>query len=478
MKKFVLLIISVFVFISCGKELETVTVKSDTSELLNAPADSVYTEIDPAQDDFVHIRFGEIAAIESLDPLFASSNSEWRVMNLIYEGLTGLNSSGNISPALAKRWEVNTDSTQFTFHLRTDVYFHDSPAFENGSGRRFVASDVRYAFERMADNDVPDFTANHFGDIRGFVAYHSEQTLVKNPDKRAFNTIEGLKIRNDSTVVFFLNKPSSDFLERLAHPMASIYAKESVPAGNGLIQKAAGTGRFAFIKKEGNAHLLTQNKEYRGFTPKINRLDIVSGLEEKDLYQELARKNLDALIEVGSSTLMSVTDSTGTLLGSFTDTFQLNQTSTYSDYSFFYNQNSGQSASINELISNADLENLLPLSAMGTVTTNMVGAADGAEPDSSRQLVITQTVHPFEVFFLDKLASLATSMDFSFSMNTSFALYDDISLTTRPYPDTEKFLSWKSPVYILSSPAISGISITHEPWNISLVSVKKTGGSE
>ncbi len=477
MKKLLLLLISVFVLISCGKELETVTVKSDTSELLNAPADSIYTEMDPSQDDFVQIRLGEIAAVESLDPLFASSNSEWRVLNLIYEGLTGLNSSGNPAPALAKRWEVNSDSTQFTFHLRTDVHFHDSPAFENGSGRRVAASDVRYVFERMADDNVPDFTANHFEDIRGFTAYHSEQTLVKNPEKRAFDTIEGLKIRNDSTVVFFLNTSSSDFLERLAHPMASIYAKESVPTGNEPIQTAAGTDRFAFIKKEGNAHLLTQNKAYRGFTPKINRLDIVSGLEEKDLYQELARNNLDALIEVGSSTLMSVTDSTGTLLNSFTDTFQLNQTATHSNYSFYYNRNSGQSASLNELISNTDFETLLPLSALGSINVKQVESAT-AEPDSSRRLVITQTVHPFEVFLLDKLATKAAGMDFSFSMNASFALYNDITFTTRPYPETQKFLEWKSPVHILSSESISGISITHEPWNISLVSVKKTGGSE
>ncbi|WP_421773099.1 ABC transporter substrate-binding protein [Gracilimonas sp.] len=476
MKKLVLLLISVFVFISCGKELETVTVKSDTSELLNAPADSVYTGIDPTQDDFVQIRFGEIATVESLDPLFATSNSEWRVLNLIYEGLTSLNSSGNPAPALAKRWEVNSDSTQFTFHLRTDVYFHDSPAFENGSGRRFVASDVRYAFQRMADITVPDFTANYFEDIRGFTAYHSEQTLVKNSEKRAFSTIEGLKVRNDSTVVFFLEKPSSDFLERLAHPMASIYAKESVPS-NGPIQTAAGTGRFAFIKKEGNAHLLTQNKAYRGFTPKINRLDIVSSSEEKDLYQELARNNLDALIEVGSSTLMSVTDSTGTLLDSFTNTFQLNQSGTYSDYSFYYNRNSGQSSSLNELITNTDLETLLPLSALGSINAKQVGG-DTAQPDSSRRLVITQTVHPFEVFLLDKLATKAAGMDFSFSMNASFALYDDIALTTRPYPETQPFLSWKSPVYILSSTDISGIDITHEPWNLSLISVKKAGGSE
>ena len=477
MKKLVLLLFPLFVLISCGKELETVTVKSDTSELLNAPADSVYTEIDPAQDDFVQIRLGEIAAIESLDPLFASSNSEWRVINLLYEGLTSLNSSGNPSPALAKSWEVNADSTQFTFHLRTTVDFHDSPAFENGSGRRFLASDVRYAFERMADINVPDFAADHFSDIQGFTAYHSEQTYVKNPDKRALDTIEGIKVRNDSTIVFFMNQPASEFLNRLAHPMASVYAKESVPANNTPIQKAAGTGRFAFVKKEENAHLLTQNKAYRGFTPQINRLDIVSGLSEKNLYQELAKKNLDALIELGSSTLISVADSSGQLLSSFSNTFRLNQTGVNSTYEFFYNQQSGQSTELNELLSNLDPETVLPIPALGSISTSRVDSGF-VEQNNSRQLTITQTTHPFEVFLLDKFATRATSMDFSFTMNASYAVYEYITMTTRPYPDTERFLSWKSPIYILSTTSLSGISITHEPWNISLVTVKKAGESQ
>ncbi|MEQ8524056.1 ABC transporter substrate-binding protein [Gracilimonas sp.] len=476
MKKLLLLLSPLLVFISCGKELETVTVKTDPSELLNNPADSVYTNINPSQDDFVQIRLGEIAAIESLDPLFASSNSEWRVNNLIYEGLTSLNSSGNPSPALAKSWEVNTDSTQFTFHLRTTVYFHNSPAFENGSGRRFLASDVRYVFERMAHNNVPDFTANHFSDIRGFSAYHNEQTYVKNPAKRALNTIEGIKVRNDSTVVFFMNKPASDFLKRLAHPMASIYAKESVPSNNGPIQKPAGTGRFAFIKKEGNVHLLTQNRGYRGFAPKINRLDIVSGLTERNLYQEFAKKDIDALIEPGSSTLISITDSTGNLLNSVVDSYQLEQTPVYSSYELYYNQHSGQSAQINELLDAIDPRSLLPLSARGSISISMVDSA-GVESSNSRQLTITQTTHPFETFLLDKLATKATAQGFSFTMNASYAISEDIALSTRPYPGTQKFLTWKSPVFILNNVSVSGISITHEPWNISLVSVKKTGGS-
>ena len=476
MKKPVFFLLSVFLFISCGKELETITVKSDTTELLDAPADSVYDDIAPSTDDFVQIRFGEIAPIESLDPLYATSNSEWRVINLIYEGLTSLNSFGNPAPGLAKRWVVNDDSTQFTFHLRTNVYFHDSPAFESGKGRRFTAKDVRYVFERMANNNVPDFTANHFQDIRGFSAFHNEQTFVKNPVKRVLKTIEGIKLPNDSTVVFYTNKTASDFLVRLAHPMASIYASESVPSGNGPIQKAAGTDRFSFIKKEDNAHLLTQNTAYRGFSPKVNRLDIISGLSETDLYQQFAQNNLDALIELGSSTLISIADSSGQLLNSFEGSYVLNETPVGSDYSFYFNQDSGQEGPLNTLIQNVDPQNLLPFAFLGNVSLNQVESTTES-PNESTQLIVTQSGHPFERYLLDQLATTATGQSFTVSMNASYALSEDVTLSTKPYPGTQEYLRWEAPVYILHNTSISGISIEHEPWNLSLVSIKTSGGN-
>lgn len=474
MKKTVLFLLSLLVFTSCGKELETVTVKSDARDLLSASSDSTTFNVpDTESDEFVQVRLGEIATIESLDPLYASSNSELRAINLIYEGLTSINSFGSPSPGLAKRWEVNSDSTRFIFHLRNNVNFHDSPVFEGGNGRRFKASDVSYAFKRMTDNNVPDFAADKFKDIRGFSAYHNEQTYVKDPAKRVYTSIDGIVVRNDSTIIFQMTKPASDFLERLAHPMAAIYAKESVPT-TGPIQKAAGTGRFAFIKKENNAYLLTPNQDYRGFLPPISRLDIVSGLPEKDLYQQFARGSLDALIELGVSTLFTVADSTGSLSRNFESQYVLTKSDVSSSYNIYYNSSTGQYRQANELLGELKSQSLFQNNTLGEVETFMADSTETTDAETG-QFVVTHTEHPFEVYLLNSLAPKATEANYSFSMNASFAISDDVTFTTRPYPGTQLFLSWQAPIFMLNNNRVTGLEINNKPWNLSLTSINVSG---
>ncbi|MDZ7806192.1 MAG: ABC transporter substrate-binding protein [Gracilimonas sp.] len=373
MKKLILLLLPVFVISSCGKGPETVTVRTGSSDLFAAndtTTQRTETEI-PEDDDFVQVKLGEIAAIESLDPLFATSNSEWRINNLIYDGLVGVGNNGNLYPLMANRWSVNEDSTQFTFHLKTTLKFHDSPAFESGTGRQFIASDVKYVFERMARNDVPEFTGNKFSDIRGFKALQNELRYVKDPSKRVISEIDGIRVQNDSTVIFVLNKSSSDFLTRLAHPMASIYARESVPESR-PIQQAAGTGRFQFIQKENNTHLLTINEDHSSNLPDINRLDIISGINERNLYQEFAGEKVDLLVELGPATLLTVADSAGELLSSFYNNYELHKASVNTEYPLYYNPESGQPNKVNEILNSLNQNSILISNALGSLSITNV----------------------------------------------------------------------------------------------------------
>ncbi|MBD3617379.1 MAG: ABC transporter substrate-binding protein [Gracilimonas sp.] len=470
MKKLFLFLLPFFLVISCGKGPETVTIQSDPSDLFTAP-DTSNAEVDTSDEEFVHVKLGEIAAIESLDPLFSFSNSEWRIINLIYQGLVEIGENGTLIPGLAKSWDINDDSTQFTFYLKTDVYFHDSPVFESATGRRFVAQDVKYIFERMAHNNVPDFTADHFEDIHGFSAFHNEQTYVKNPSRRVLNTVDGVQVRNDSTVSFIMNRSAPDFLTRLAHPMASIYPKEIVSSANDPIQQAVGTGAFRFVSKEGNAHLLTPNDDYSKDIPAINRLDIISGLTERDLFQEFARNNLDALIELGPSTLLTVADSTGNLLQSYYENYTLDQTSVSAKYQLYYNENSGQSRQVSHLISSIDPQSLLTNKIIGTVSVSEVDTAIAKNIDKT-QLIVTQTTHPLEIFFLNNLAPKANELGYTFAMNASYAISNEITFSTKPFPGTQPFLTWETPIFILSHSSITGVTVRHKPWLLDLSSIQ------
>ena len=38
--------------------------------------------------------------------------------------------------SLAKSWDISPDGTEYIFHLRTDVFFHDNDAFTDGKRQK------------------------------------------------------------------------------------------------------------------------------------------------------------------------------------------------------------------------------------------------------------------------------------------------------------------------------------------------------
>lgn len=76
-----------------------------------------------------------------VDPITYSELIAGDVMANVYEGFVGLDTEGNVIPALAESWEPHEDGLGFRFKLRSGVKFH--------SGRSFGAKDVKYTFEQL-----------------------------------------------------------------------------------------------------------------------------------------------------------------------------------------------------------------------------------------------------------------------------------------------------------------------------------------
>lgn len=57
----------------------------------------------------------------------------------------------HIKPCLAERWEISSDQLEYTFYLRSDVYFHENACFGQRKTRKLVAADFLYSFNRIAD---------------------------------------------------------------------------------------------------------------------------------------------------------------------------------------------------------------------------------------------------------------------------------------------------------------------------------------
>src|SRR3954470_16298880 len=61
----------------------------------------------------------------SLDPAVSTDVPTGRAVGYLFDGLTRFTPDARVEPALAERWETNTEGTIYTFHLRKGVTFHD-----------------------------------------------------------------------------------------------------------------------------------------------------------------------------------------------------------------------------------------------------------------------------------------------------------------------------------------------------------------
>src|SRR6476620_9225510 len=98
--------------------------------------------------------YNEQSGIASLDPAFAKNLAICWPVHQLYNTLLEIDEHLELQPSFAKSWEISENNLTLTFHLRTDVYFHDDACFANGKGRSVNANDVTYSFNRIIDKAV------------------------------------------------------------------------------------------------------------------------------------------------------------------------------------------------------------------------------------------------------------------------------------------------------------------------------------
>ena len=96
-------------------------------------------------------RYNQSSGITSLDPAFAKDQANIWAVNQLFSTLVQLDDRLQVQPCVAKSWAVSPDGQVYTFHLRSDVYFHDDACFPRGKGTQVTAKDVAYSFSRLID---------------------------------------------------------------------------------------------------------------------------------------------------------------------------------------------------------------------------------------------------------------------------------------------------------------------------------------
>ena len=136
-------------------------------------------------DSSLVFSYNESKGITSLDPAFARSLPLIWPVHQVFNGLVQLSDSLTVEPCIAHSWTVSDNGLGYTFNLRTDVWFHESPLFADGVSRRVVASDFVYSFSRILNPLVASPGAWVFSVL----------------DTNDPNTQNGLKAINDSTQI-------------------------------------------------------------------------------------------------------------------------------------------------------------------------------------------------------------------------------------------------------------------------------------
>ncbi len=286
MKKYLIFLIIVFLFYSCSDKFKS----TDGKDIF---------------------RYNESAGITSLDPAFAKDQANIWATNQIFNGLVQLNDKLEIEPCIAKYWEISDDGLNYLFHLRNDVYFHNDNVFENGKGRRVVAQDFVYSFNRIVDTKVASPGAWVFNNIKNDSGFY-------------FIAL------NDSTLSIKLNQPFPPFLGILSMQYCSVVPHEAVGFYKKDFRKnPIGTGPFYFkMWKEGVKLILLKNENYfeKDGEHKLPYLDAVAIsfiIDKQSVFLEFVKGNIDFMSGIDASYKDELLTRQGKLNPKYKDKFRL-----------------------------------------------------------------------------------------------------------------------------------------------------------
>jgi peptide/nickel transport system substrate-binding protein len=203
------------------------------------------------------IAIGQLTSATTLDPFLQDDERSYSALDHFYDKLVTFGPEMQIVPGLALRWENVTD-TEWRFHLRRGVVFHD--------GRPFGAEDVRATILRA-------------------------QTLPGSMVGYYVQSIREVRVVDDATVVFLTRDPSPVLLNKLVFIAV---VPRSAPASP--IRNPIGTGPYRFVS--GGPGQRLEGIRFPGFwgaAPEFERVSIVPLPDRGDRARAITSGRVDVV---------------------------------------------------------------------------------------------------------------------------------------------------------------------------------------
>jgi oligopeptide transport system substrate-binding protein len=247
-------------------------------------------------------KYNESSGISSLDPAFARNQANIWAINQLFNGLLQLDDQLTPSPCIAKKWNISEDGLVYTFHLRNDVYFHDSGIFTFGKGRKVVANDFVYSFNRLTDPGTASPGSWIFNQVE------------QENNKYAFKAL------SDTSLEIRLKSPFPPFLGLLCMQYCSVIPREAIDAYSGDFRKnPVGTGPFRLkYWKEGVKLVMEKNHHYFEYEngiplPYLDAISVSFIVDKQSAFLEFIKGNLDFMSGIDASYKDELLSRTGEL---------------------------------------------------------------------------------------------------------------------------------------------------------------------
>jgi oligopeptide transport system substrate-binding protein len=184
-------------------------------------------------------------------------------------------------PDLAHEVEISPDGLVYRFKLHDDITFHD--------GTPITADRVKASLERATDPELMDGdgdalpSRNYLDDIEGA----RERMRGERDD------IPGIRVIDELTIEFDLERGVVDFLERLANPSTLIVDVDQAYQGGEWWEEANGSGPFRLTKWDRQRQFTLEPHDGYVLPPTLARVEIRVGAEAVGQMQQYETEQID-----------------------------------------------------------------------------------------------------------------------------------------------------------------------------------------
>ncbi len=169
-----------------------------------------FGKIEPPQGQVMRYISG--SEPESLDPQVSTGQPEARIYLALYEGLTEYHPvTGQVIPAIAERWDVNANNTEFTFYLRQTARW--------SNGDPITARDFVYSLRRGLSPALAARSAYLAYSIKGAQAYNEGKGRAEDI---------GIQAVDDYTLKITLTTPVPYLTGLVAHQFFRLVPRKAI----------------------------------------------------------------------------------------------------------------------------------------------------------------------------------------------------------------------------------------------------------